>query len=80
MALMISNIGPAAADVAVHMLDDLLAGGLGIASEERRRLHDLPGLAIAALRHLLGDPGFLQRMAGVRRQALDRCHLLPATS
>ena len=35
------------------------------------RLHDLAGLAVAALRHLLGDPGLLQRMAAVGRQPFD---------
>jgi hypothetical protein len=39
--------------------------------DKRRRLHDLSGLAVAALRHLLGDPCFLQGVLSVRRQAFD---------
>ena len=42
--------------------------------EQIRRLHDLSRLAVTALRHLFGDPGFLQRMTVVRRQAFDRGH------
>src|SRR5438034_2415666 len=68
-------IRAAAADVAVHVRDDLLARGLGIRREQLRRLHDLARLAVTALRHLLGDPGLLQRMRGVGREALDRRHL-----
>jgi hypothetical protein len=39
-------------------------------------LHDLTGLAVAALRHLLDNPGLLQRVTGVRRQAFDGRDLL----
>ena len=39
--------------------------------EERRRRHDLSGLAVAALRHVLGEPGLLHRMLAVGRQAFD---------
>src|ERR1700730_7225955 len=58
-------ISPAAADIAVHMRDDVGARRLRILGEKLGRLHDLAGLAVAALRHLLGDPGFLQRMRGI---------------
>jgi len=34
-------------------------------------LHDLPGLAVTALRNLLGDPGTLQRMLALRVQTFD---------
>src|SRR5438132_14233352 len=71
-------IGAAAADVAIHVGVDLIAGRLGILFEQGRRLHDLAGLAIAALRDLLGDPGLLQRVARVRRQTFDGCDLLAA--
>ena len=50
--------------------------GLGFFGEQLRRLHDLAGLAVAALRHFLGDPGLLQRVRGIRRQALDGDDLL----
>src|SRR3954462_15172887 len=65
----------AAADVAVHVADDVRARGLRIGGEELRGFHDLSRLAVAALRHLLGDPRFLQRMRGIGRQAFDRRHL-----
>src|SRR5437016_7657739 len=65
-------IGPAAADVRAHVLDDLRARRLRILLEQIGRAHDLSGLAVAALRHLLGEPRLLHRMAGVWRQSLDR--------
>ena len=68
------QIGAAAADIAVHVLDDVVARRVLVGREQRRRLHDLAGLAVAALRHLLGDPGLLQRMAAVGRQSLDGGH------
>src|SRR5262245_1765201 len=64
-------VGAAAADVAVHVLDDLGPARPGIGLEELGRLHDLARLAVAALRHLLGDPRLLQRMRRIVRQALD---------
>src|SRR6185437_2769189 len=70
-----AHIRAAAADMAVHRIDDLLPAGLGRLLEEGRRLHDLARLAVAALRDLLGDPRLLQRMVGIGRQALDRRHL-----
>src|SRR5690606_31506406 len=69
-----AHIGPAAADVAVHVFDDLLPRGVGVAFEKSCRLHDLPGLAVAALRYLLGNPRLLKRMAGVRGQTFNGCH------
>ena len=42
--------------------------------EQVRRTHDLAGLTVTALRHLLGEPGLLHRMTGIRRQALDCRH------
>src|SRR6476659_2020947 len=58
-----SLICAAAADIGAHVLDDLLAGWLGIVLEQIGRAHDLAGLAVAALRHSLGEPGLLHRMA-----------------
>src|SRR3954470_19339410 len=69
-------VGPAAADVGAHMRDDLAARRRWIGLEQIGRAHDLAGLAVAALRHALGNPGLLQRMAGIRGQALDRRHRL----
>jgi hypothetical protein len=34
-------------------------------------LHDLPALAVAALRHLFCDPSNLHRMRSIVRQAFD---------
>ena len=56
-------IGSAAAQVAVHGFVDIGVGGIRSLGEQRRRGHDLTGLAVAALRHVLFDPGPLHRMA-----------------
>ena len=59
-------IGAAAAyvsDVGV----DVGIGRRGMVLEERRHRHDLPGLAIAALRHVLGEPCLLHRMLAIGR-------------
>ena len=63
-------VGPAATDVG-ELGVDVGVARIGIARDERRRRHDLPGLAIAALRHVLGDPRLLHRMLAVGRQPLD---------
>src|ERR1700722_3277338 len=42
--------------------------------EQTDGAHDLPRLAIAALRHTLGEPRPPPRMRGIRPQALDRCY------
>src|ERR1043166_640076 len=68
------QVGAAAADVAVHVGDDLVARRALVGGEQFGRLHDLAGLAVAALRHLLGDPGLLQRMGAVGGKALDGGH------
>src|SRR5262249_57140119 len=60
-------ISTAAADVAVHVGYDLLPRRLLVRCDQCCRLHDLSGLAVAALRHLPGHPGFWQRMLAVRR-------------
>src|SRR5262249_44244443 len=67
-------IGSAAAEVRAHMRDNLRACRLGILLEQVGRAHDLSGLAIATLRHLLGEPGLLQRVRRIRRQSFDRGH------
>ena len=72
--LLDSTVGHAAAEVAVHVIDDLLFGRIGILRQKRSGLHDLAGLAVATLRHLLGHPGNLQRM--VAAEAFDGGDLL----
>src|SRR5438445_8751090 len=58
-----ARIGAAAADVARHGLVDVGVGGRGPAREQRRRAHDLPRLAVAALRHVEGRPRRLDLLA-----------------
>src|SRR5262245_1141048 len=67
-------IGAAAADVRTHVFDDLVTRRLWVLLEQVGGAHDLSGLAVAALRHLLGQPGLLQRVRCIRRQPLDRRH------
>ena len=64
-------IGAAAADVIAHGLVDIGVGGVGRLGQQRRRGHDLAGLAIAALRNVLLDPRLLDWVAAVGRQAFD---------
>src|SRR5882672_1882092 len=59
-----SHISAAATDVPRHGGVDISIGRLGIGGEQRRRGHDLAGLAIAALRDLELDPGLLDFLAG----------------
>src|SRR6266853_2490705 len=61
-----SHIRTAAADVPRHRGVDIAIGRVGVGREQRRRGHDLAGLAIAALRHLQIDPGLLNLLAGRR--------------
>src|SRR6267143_1017921 len=59
-----SHISATAADVPRHGGVDIAIGRVGLGGEQRRRGHDLAGLAIAALRHLQLDPGLLDLLAG----------------
>src|SRR6266436_6449973 len=59
-----SHIRTAAADVPRHRGVDIAIGRVGVGREQRRRGHDLAGLAIAALRDLQIDPGLLNLLAG----------------
>src|SRR5438128_7121396 len=63
-------VGAAPADVG-HRLIDLGVGGAPVHGQERRGGHDLPGLAVAALRHVLRDPRALHRVIAGLRQAFD---------
>jgi hypothetical protein len=58
-----ARIRHATAKIAVHRLVDFLIAGIRRACEQAGCLHDLPRLAIAALRHLFLDPGGLQGLA-----------------
>src|ERR1700722_10357585 len=65
-------IRSAAPDVAGHRFVNVLVRGFWIFAQQYSGAHDLPRLAVAALRHFDFDPGFLQRMGCVGRNALDR--------
>src|SRR6266478_7601170 len=68
-----SDIRTAATDVPRHGGVDIAIGRLGIGGEQRRRGHDLAGLAIAALRDFQRDPGLLDLSArGGSADGLDR--------
>src|SRR3546814_9947377 len=66
-----AGISAAAAD-ARHRGVDLCIAGVAVRAQQRGGGHDHARLAETALRHLLGDPRLLHRMAAVARQALDR--------
>ena len=76
IALLDARIGHAAAEIAVHVRDDFFLGRIAVLGEQRCGLHDLAGLAVAALRNLLGDPGPLQRMFALGLEAFDGGDLL----
>src|SRR5499426_1574029 len=63
-------VGAATTDVG-HGVVDVLVGRLRLALEERRRGHDLPGLAVTALRHVELRPRLLHGMRAVCRQTFD---------
>src|SRR2546422_525589 len=67
-----SRVGPATTDVACHRFVDLLIGGFGLFSEQSGRLHDLPGLAVATLRHVVLAPCELHRVTSLGVESLDR--------
>src|SRR5437879_13533502 len=59
-----SHIGAAPTDVPRHGGVDIVIGRVGLGREQRRRGHDLAGLAIAALRDLEIEPRLLDLPAG----------------
>jgi len=67
----------AVTNVTLHGLLDLPVGRLRIFCKQRRGLHQLPVLAIAALRHSALLPGLLQRMFPPGAQPLDGKDFLP---
>src|SRR5258708_16023042 len=71
-------IRTAAADISLHGNIDIGIGGLGFAFEQGNSPHDLPRLAVAALRHLLFYPGFLHGFRLPAIDAFDRSGLLTA--
>ena len=71
-----ARIGRAPADVAAHGLVDVGIFWFWILFQERRRRHDLAGLAIAALRNLQIDPGGLHGFRRFAADAFDRSDVL----
>src|SRR4029077_14428550 len=67
-------IAAAAADISAHRAVDLVCGRVLVGGEQRCGLHDLAGLAIAALRHIQGTPRLLYRMISARVEAFDGYH------
>src|SRR5262245_47101992 len=65
-----------AAQIARHRGVDLRIVGRRLALEQGRGLHDLAGLAVAALRHVQGSPGGLHRVFALRVKAFYRDHRL----
>src|SRR5882724_1330853 len=64
-------VAAAAADVTGHGFADLVVGRLRIFVQKGRRLHDLAGLAIAALRDVDLTPSLLNRMIAGRVHSFD---------
>src|SRR5882762_8889266 len=62
-------ISSAAAEIAGHCRVDILVGGILVVLKKRDRLHDLAGLAVAALWHPDLHPRLLHGMHG--RDAFD---------
>src|SRR2546423_14080012 len=58
------------------MRDHFVLGRVGIFGKQRSRLHDLAGLAVAALRNLLEDPCLLQGVIALGAEAFDGGDLL----
>src|SRR5436309_8262168 len=66
-----SEVCSASADIAAHRIINILVGRLRLAGQQRGGRHELPGLAVAALRHIHFHPRLLQRMRSIRRKAFD---------
>src|SRR5262245_20118644 len=71
-----SRIGSAAAQITAHGLIDVRIGGICLAREQRGGRHNLPRLAVAALRYIDFDPSPLHRMTHIRRKTFDRGDVL----
>src|SRR2546430_4689422 len=71
-------IGAAAADVSRHRFVDVFIGGPWFFAQQHGSAHQLSRLAIAALRHVFGNPSALQRMTQIVREAPMVVTSLPA--
>src|SRR5689334_5717335 len=72
-----AEVCAAAADVPRHRRVDCRVVRGFVVGEKRGGRHDLPRLAIAALRDIFGDPRLLYRMVSFGRETFDRRDLLP---
>src|SRR5437764_2500039 len=67
-----AEVRTAAAQVSAHRLVDVSVSRVRVLVEERHGLHDLASLAVATLRHVIVDPGLLDRVQLVALgQAID---------
>ena len=64
-------VSAAAANIAAHGIVNVRVGGLGFLGKQCDGGHDLPGLAIAALRNVFFHPGLLHGMAAIGGKTLD---------
>src|SRR5207249_6617823 len=62
------------ADVSRHRFVDVFIGGPWFFAQQHGSAHQLSRLAIAALRHVFGNPSALQWMTQIGREALDGCY------
>src|ERR1035438_3885170 len=67
-------IGPAATEVAVHRLRDLIVRRVRRLRQQRCGGHDLSRLAVAALRNLFRNPGLLQHVQAISSKAFNCEH------
>src|SRR5580698_7733189 len=70
------EVGPAPADVSRHCIVNLSIAWRGVLGEQSGSRHNLPRLAISALRNLLRDPGLLHGMQTTLPEPLNRHNLL----
>src|SRR5882672_5316736 len=72
-----ARVGSATADVAAHRFVNIFIRGFVNLRQQHGCAHDLPGLAVPALRHVQLDPRLLQRMRQIAGQPLDGYYVLP---
>src|SRR5690554_957866 len=71
-----SEISGTATNITVHGRFDFLIGWTGITFQQRSGIHNLPRLAVAALRHIVLQPRFLYGVIALIRESLNSGDLL----
>ena len=66
-----ADVGAATADIGEIGID-IGVSGLWMFFQKSNRSHDLSGLAVTTLRHILGEPCLLNGVLSIRRKALNR--------